>query len=767
LSGKNSLDTVRGTAIFPAMTRRLPPFLLALLALLPGCAALSPRATSVDQRLGAIPAGAPVSRPVEIRWNEQMVPWITAGSDDDLAVALGLVHGHLRGAQISLMRLVAQGRLSEVAGPPAREVDHALRILGFGRAAPQIIAAWPPETRAFVQSFLRGLNHALVNGPRPPEAGLLGLTREPVTEEDLLAIGRLAGSDITWLSFAALLPARGQPGFAELWQRTREAGGNPVGTQQAGLLGEILAGTSRSGSNSMAVAASRSATGGALIANDPHLSLNMPNLWLVVGMRSPGYQAVGLMVPGLPVLAVGRNADVAWGGTNLRAASSDLFDVSNLSPLDFRTEQVRIAQRFWFGTTREVRTTPLGPVVSDASLLPANGATLALRWAGHTPTDEITTLLRAARATDGESFRRAFAGFGVSAQTMLWADSSGRVGRFIAATLPDRTGFPADDFVLDGRDASATGAWDQLRDASTLPAEADPPSGALASANNRPRWAEQPGQPPIGFFFSDDDRVQRLEELLAAAPRHTPASLAAIQRDVRSPRAALLASRLNDRLAALPGGHPAPGLRDALGGWQGDYAEDSRAPVAFEMLLRHLVPSLRDAGAQPRGPETQWNFLTTFLLRDLDALPADRREAVLRQAALAAQADYERLGTWGRIHRLRAAHWLVNLPVIGGAFVYADYPTGGSRETPMKTSHGLLDGTPRPANFGSMARHVSDMADPDANWFTLWGGQDGWLGSAAFMDQVPMWREGRSIRVPMRPETIAREYPRLTVLAPR
>jgi penicillin amidase len=66
-----------------------------------------------------------------------------------------------------------------------------------------------------------------------------------------------------------------------------------------------------------------------------------------------------------------------------------------------------------------------------------------------------------------------------------------------------------------------------------------------------------------------------------------------------------------------------------------------------------------------------------------------------------------------------------------------------------------------------MARHVSDMADPDANWFTLWGGQDGWLGSAAFMDQVPLWREGRSIRVPLRAGTVMAEFPRVTRIAPR
>jgi penicillin amidase len=65
-----------------------------------------------------------------------------------------------------------------------------------------------------------------------------------------------------------------------------------------------------------------------------------------------------------------------------------------------------------------------------------------------------------------------------------------------------------------------------------------------------------------------------------------------------------------------------------------------------------------------------------------------------------------------------------------------------------------------------MARHVSDMSDPDANWFVLWGGQDGWLGSAAFADQVPMWREGRMIRLPLRPGTVAAEFPHLTRLSP-
>jgi penicillin amidase len=755
---------------------RAAALLLLGIAALPGCAALNPRDVTVQQRLAALPAaGAPVLRTVTIRWNEHLVPWIEAESDRDLAVALGLVHGHLRGAQIALLRQAARGRLSEVAGPLATDIDHALRILDFGRAAPEIERRWPPETRAFVEAFLAGLNHAVLRADRPPpEFALLGLAPEPYTVADLLAIGRLAGTDINWLGYFSLLAERGQPGFARLWQRTLEAGSNVVEparleTTQGAVLRDILSGTNRAGSNSMAVAARRSATGGALIANDPHLGLNLPNLWLIAGMRSPSFHAVGLMVPGLPILGVGRNPDLAWGGTNMRAAMSDLFDVSRLPPEQIRSETVTIRQRLWFDARRTVRTTPQGPIISDARLVPSRpGEAIALRWIGHEPTDEITSLLRAARARNGEEFRAAFAGFGVSPQTMLWAGRDGRIGRLMATTLPSRPGFPRDDVVLDATDPAATAPWTRLVDARALPFETDPPAGVLASANDRPDWAAGRA-PPVGYFFSDDDRVQRLQEMLAAAPRLTLADLAAMQTDTRSPKAARLAAALHRRLLALPA--PVPSLAAEIAGWDGDYRAETRAPLAFELLLRHLVPALLpeerriEASENPRGPETQWNFITTFLLADLDALPPAGRERVLREAAGAASRDLARFANWGEAHRLRVAHWLVNLPLLGGRFVLGDHPAGGSRETPMKTSHGLVSGR-HDATFGSMARHVSDMADPDANWFVLFGGQDGWLGSAAFADQVALWRERRSIRMPLRPATVAAEFPHVTRLAP-
>ncbi|TDH63849.1 penicillin acylase family protein [Dankookia rubra] len=735
--------------------------------MLPGCGALLPRPIGIDQRLAALPQrGLALQAPVSIRWNDHLVPWIEAGSDADLAYALGLVHGHLRGAQVALLRMVSRGRLAEIAGPLATDIDHALRILDFGRAAPAIEAAWPAETRAFVGRFVEGLNHAVLHGPRPREFSLLGLRPEPFTTADILTIGRLAGADINWLSYFSLLAERGRPGFGCRWQRTLEAGTGTAGPANPGqaALGAIFAGLSRAGSNAVAIAPSRSASGAAMLASDPHLGLSLPNLWMLVGMKSPSFHLVGMMVPGLPIIGLGRNPEVAWGGTNLRAASSDLFDVSRLPPEAFAERQVTIRQRLWFSATRRVRVTPQGPVVTDAAVVPGRpGEPIALRWAGQEPADEITALLRAARARSGAEFRASFAGFAVSPQNMLYADRAGQIGRVTAAVLPSRAGFPAGDPVLDAGDPAATAPWRRLWDARDLPRLEDPADGVLASANENPAlWAKD--APPIGYFFSDGDRVARLRAMALAKPKLTPADLAAMQVDTVAPEAAALAAGLLVRLDALRGGAPKPEMLAPLRGWDGDYAADSRAALVFELLLAPLAPALQpEAGG--RGPESSWNFLTTFLLRDLDALPPARREAVLRDAVATAAPRAARYRTWGEVHRLRAAHWLVNLPLLGRAFVLDSFPVGGSRETPMKSGHGLVAG-PHEVSFGSMARQVSDMADPDANWFTLFGGQDGWLGSAAFADQVPLWRERRGIRLPLRPATVAAEFPRVTVLRP-
>lgn len=717
------------------------------------------------ERLAAFPrTGLPLERPVRIFWNTHQVPYIVAETDRDLAFTLGLVHAHLRGGQLALGKRIVQGRLSEIAGPLANDIDHALRILDLPRAAATSLAAMPPETRAWMRAFVEGLNHyERTVRALPPEYALLGLDPEPWEERDLLALGRLAGLDINWGIFVAYLSEPDPAKRRDLLARLKRAqSGQLAELPRDPLAGAVLGwidGFARTGSNALAVAPQRSADGAAWLAADPHLGFILPNLWMLVGAKSPSYHMVGLMPPGLPFVAVGRSPEIAWGGTNMRAASSDLYDVSGLDPALIERREVTIPTRFWFDAVREVRWSPFGPLLTDATALGLDrDEMIALKWMGHEPADEVTALLRAARARDVFEFRESFKSFAVSAQNMIAADRQGNIAHVLAVTLPGRAQLANGTLVRDAADPAER--WTERFDATTLPWILNPPEGFVASANNWP----MPSPVPLGFAFSDDDRVERLRALLAANPRIDREGLIAVQTDTLAPKAARLAVALA-RLGREAGlDDPYAEELAALARFDGDYRVDAAGPVLFEAVLAALAPGVAAAHGRA-GPETGWGAITAFLVADLEALAPETRTALLRDALASGRAAAMRFPTWGDMHRMRVAHALAALPLVGPDLVVETYPTGGSRETPMKAAHGLVSDE-HVASFGSQSRAIVSLADLDTNWFALFGGQDGWIGSTTFADQMSLWRERRFIRLPLRLETVAAEFPEVMELAP-
>ena len=730
--------------------------------LVAGCAFLAPlpKPTTVEQRLAAFPAaGLPLRGRVTVHWDRHQIPFIEAEHDEDAAFALGLVHAHLRLGQMETFRRIAQGRIAEMGGPLATDIDHGLRIIDFGRAAAAIEAALPDETRVWLSRFAAGVNHYQANMAEPPyEFAVLGLDREPWTVADILTCGRLAGTDVNWLVWFNLLRLRDRPDWPELWARLVENGSDSltsfVPDGELARLGALLGGASRSGSNSLAVAPHKSATGAAIMANDPHLGIFLPNTWLVAGLRSPSYHAVGLMVPGLPFFAIGRNPWIAWGGTNMRAASSGLYEIDG-HEVTARRERIKV--RWWFDREVEIRATAWGPVVSDApQLADAAARPFALRWTGHMASDETTAMLKVARARDFAAFRSAFATFAVPGQNMLYADNEGNIGQVMAVALPDRDAAAPADIVLSGEGSEAV--WRDLRGAAELPFSLNPESGILVSANNRPAG----GGPRVGYFFSPDDRVERMTELLRGGGIGLDA-VKALQQDVFMPSSVALRDALG---AALDARSPAPAAgpeeRRALAlmrGWDGHYRRESQGAVAFE-AFRDAFTRIFYAGAL--GEEDWAAFanvagIKTLMIDDIrGAGPAELAPALAAgtAAAAAAVADYP---SWGEMHRLGLAHPLSFLPLIGDRYRFADLPVGGSTDTLMKTAHGTT-AERHTTRYGSNARHISDLSDLDRNYFVLLGGQDGRFNSSTFLDQAELWMAGAYVEVPLRIETVRERF---------
>ncbi|MFC3228399.1 penicillin acylase family protein [Marinibaculum pumilum] len=748
-------------------------YALARLALRLARGALSSRRPrDLRQRLAAFPtAGLPLREPVRIRWDDRQIPFVEANDDRDAAVALGLVHAHLRLAQMEIMRRIAQGRLSEVVGAVAVDLDHTLRILDFTAAVPDSLAMMPPASRAWCAGFVDGINAAIAqDGPDAPaqaeEFRLFGIRPEPWRVEDVLAVGRLAAADFSWRVWHRLFAFRDRPDWSDLWRRILEADLAPApvphfaGAAQDGadaMMHRFWASLGRGGSNAAAIAGHRSASGHALLSSDPHLPIMTPSNWLAVGLSSPGHRIVGLMIPGLPVVTLGRTPAIAWSGTNLHAASSDLFDVTDLPAAEVESRTERIAVRW--GRPREVRVrrTAHGPVISDSPLLRGTGGRdLAMAWIGHRPSDELTAMLGIMRARDWDEFTAAADGFAAPAQNFVYADAAGRVGQCMAAHLPER---PADlpaDMVLP---PEALSQWDRIVSTRDLPMQADPEEGFAASANDRPAG---PMTVPVGFFFSPDERVGRLRTVLGGDGLVDLERLKALHEDVAMPSS----PRMRDLLLAAHGAAADDGvapLLNALRDWDGEHRADSAGALAFELLLAHLVHQLHGTadGALYRAMHQPW----TLLQEDFARLPPDRVAAAVRAAARAAAPAFATHRHWGAIHRIRVAHPLAALPVIGGRYRVAEFGAGGSNETLMKTAHGFSEG-PHSVTFGANARFLADMGDEDATWLVLLGGQDGWPGSSTFADQVDLWRRRDYCRIPLRPETVAAEFPHLTVLQP-
>lgn len=741
---------------------------------LASCSLLTPLPdqATVETRLAAIPTdGAPVEGPVRIHWDGHQIPFIEADHDRDAAFALGLVHAHLRLGQMELFRKVSQGRVSEMGGPLATDIDHGLRILDFERTAEAIETDLPPATREWLEGFVAGINFYVDNTETLPlEFRVLNLKREPWTVKDILTMGRLAATDITWLVWFSLLPLRDRDDWPELWARLVGNGSVPILEDGDGStiasFNDLFGYTSRSGSNSVAVSPALAANGSAMMANDPHLGIFVPNVWLVAGIKSPSYHVVGLMGAGLPVFAIGRNPDIAWGGTNLRAASSDLVDISSLPADQITDREESVGVRWWFDDTVTIREAPSGPIVSDAPQFDglADGP-LALSWVGHTPSDEVTTFLKVSQATNFEQFVGAFETFAVPAQNMLYADIDGNIGKIMAARLPQRGAHPPDDVIIAIEEHAQ--AWDQSVATADLPASYNPETGYLTSANNRP--AASPV--PIGFFFSPDDRVDRMAEMIESSPGVDLDLLAALQQDVHMASAVELRDAIAGQVDTLDAGAALAADEaeawQAITAWDGHYTLESRGAVAFEAFRAAFLAKFYQeiVGGEDWEAFAGMDRTQEITLDDIAGADQTILRAALGEGFAAAATAYASGDSWGDRHRLIIQHPLANIPIIGSRYRFLDLPAGGSSESLMKTAHGPA-GERHQVRYGSQARHISDMADPDANYFVLLGGQDGWFNSTTFLDQVDLWQNGEYVQVPLTVEAVRDRSVATTVLSP-
>lgn len=804
------------------MARSVRGLLLALLMLLAlALLALLLYAWRATPRHGGSLSAPALQAAVTVERDGHGVPTIRAASIADLGYALGFTHAQDRAWQLEQQRRVVQGRLAELFGPNALDTDRFLRVLGVRRAAAQQWAwlqsqADKAEVVALLKAYAAGVNAGWRAQARPPEMLILGAEFETWTPEDSLGwalmmawdLGTNWNSELLRLRLALQLPGSADDRLARIQQLMppypgeappatadyprlyAELGLGSASTQaalaslQAAALPSGIEGT---GSNNWAVAGTHSASGQPLLANDPHLGLRAPAVWYLARLQTPDLKVAGVTLPGLPGVALGQNAQIAWAFTNTGPDTQDLYLEELRETADGgteirtpegwqRAEQRTEVLRVKGGPEQQlvVRVGRHGPLISDAGpgkeLLAAGGRrfALALRWkALEAEADTVGTFLAMNRARSWGEFREALRRYHSPMQTMLVAERGAGGNGGIHLIAPGRVPVRGPGHDLQGL-APAPG-WDARYDwqgdipFDELPQRSNPETGWLASANQK--IVPPDYRPHLSHEWAAPWRAQRIEALLAARPQHSLDSLAAIQADQLS----LGAAPLLQAFRAARSAHPlAAQLQAQQQGFAGQMDADAAAPALFWAWSRQLIEGLI---ADELGPELSERALATRSFRDaVDLMMAgphaawcdDRRTPAVESCA--AQADaaltraldelQQRLGPdpaswrWGELHRAKGEHTPFSRVALLRPFFELSTPMGGDTYTVNAARVRLrpdASGQRYTDDHGPSFRGLYELADPARSRVIISSGQSGLPWSRQYRDLFQRWARNETI----------------------
>ncbi|MCZ7583782.1 MAG: penicillin acylase family protein, partial [Deltaproteobacteria bacterium] len=429
---------------------------------------------------------------VRIDYDAHDVPFIRARNKHDGMFALGYAQASARLFQMDLMRRLARGEVSKLAGPKVElnhagqpvaidvlEVDYFLRVLDFVDTGRRYLATSSADTRESLAAYVDGINAFValhqknLSAPYSVPGSIGGLSFEPWTTEDSAAIMVM----ISWMLsknageeyFASLALREGlslerivdllspyYPLRAEQFKYLESLRGNLEGMRfLPGFadLKRLSAGsfdTAPAGSNNWALSGARSKSGKPILANDPHLGLSVPGFWFLASLDTPNANVTGAIPPGLPAFVIGHNGRVAWGVT---MAKADTVDTA-IETVDPEAKNLQA----WRAVGAPKRTHDhrrLGRKHVDAHALrhglrAARHRARARRARRREPALERVVPVKNARRLLGTRLREnaqdvldAGANVGAISLNLVTADAEGNIGWTITGDLPKRDGFRA------------------------------------------------------------------------------------------------------------------------------------------------------------------------------------------------------------------------------------------------------------------------------------------------------------------------------------
>jgi penicillin amidase len=725
------------------------------------------------------------------------IPSIAGGDRLDVAYATGFVHAQDRFFQMDLLRRVAAGELSELFGPKALPTDREHRLHRFRARAAQAYAHLSAADRQLIERYAAGVNDGLnALGTRPFEYGLLAQAPRTWSAHDTLLViyamyfdlqGTGARRELSrgWMrdnatpeQLAFLLPESSR------WDAPLDADAIPAATlpipatapswwgqpgpRDAALLASaetLDAPDSNVGSNNWAVAGSRSATGGAIVADDMHLGIKLPNTWYRALLQVPDSNGstrrnVGVTLPGTPFVVVGSNGHVAWGFTN---SYGDFLDLVPAATDPARPDQVRIGGRWETASlhretilvkgapaeTLTVRETSHGPLYDAA------GRTYALHWIAH-ESALLNVNLRRLEAVNSLDEALAVAnGAGMPAQNFIAGDAAGNIGWTIAGPLPRRAPAGADATYPLADAGAAWQGWQGWLRPGEYPRVVNPSAGQLVTANSRQLAGAGAALLGDGGYDLGARTRQARDALAALGAKADEKGVYGVMLD---DRALFLAGWRERALALLDDAAlradpmRAEAARLLRSGWTGRASVDAsgyRIARAFMWNLYDLLYGganmhLKEWSGNAALAGKRWPDVVGRLLDEQPGAWLPRQYASWRDLQLAAldrtiadlAADGKPLkeATWGAFNTAAIAH-----PIAGAVPALRQWLSVPADQLPGDSNLPRVAGP----TFGQSERFTVSPGREEAGIFNMPGGQSGHPLSPYFLAGHEDWVRAR------------------------
>ncbi|WP_040279059.1 penicillin acylase family protein [Psychroserpens damuponensis] len=721
-----------------------------------------------------------LSASVTIHYDEQLIPHIFAENEVDLYKAQGYITAKHRLWQMEFQTHAAAGRLSEIVGSDALSYDRTARRRGMGFGADKSLEKMQedPEVIAFLEAYRDGVNsyiETLDAKNLPVEYKLLDYKPEPWTTKKTALLlmymtKMLAGGDDD-LEYTNMLRKFGKDRFDLLFPDfyditdpiiPKETDWSYIDvditkTPQSELPQDTISQTIEkphpdNGSNNWAVSGAKSVTGNPILANDPHLGLNIPSIWFVMQLSTPNHNTMGATLPGALGVISGFNTHVSWGETN---ATRDVLDWYKIKFKDSTRTQYKYGND-WKNTNVRVEEikvrgaktfidsviyTHHGPVTYDHNFMGDNEKSgYAMKWIGHTGGNNQRPFLALNKAKNYEDYVTALKDYTAPAQNFVFASTDGDIAIWIQGLFPNKWKGQG-KFLLDGSNPDHD--WQSFIPQAFNAHTKNPERGFVSSANQHPVDEQYPF-----YVFNDGYETYRnrvINDFFNSKDTFSVNDFKNLHNNNYNLKAAELLPYMFKTMDVSSLTSEEKEIYNQVKLWDFNNDIEKLGPSIWRAWWYKLYPMIWDEfDSETEAMTSPFAYQSIYLLTNqpndpfMDIMETPNKENAHDLFLLAFKEAAKELLDWKATHgeyhwqaykATRVSHLLQGLP----AFSRFDLPIGGDASIVNATSE----------THGPSWRMIVEMSSPPKALGIYPGGQSGNPGSMYYDNFVDDWAIGK------------------------